>query len=113
MAHDNLVLRTFYVDDDLDEQIRHWTGCSAFSSLLFRHWLAAGMRAANGGAGSGSPRSGEGPPVLCTAWIDARVDSRLRIEAFHRGVAKNLVAMEYLRLGREVAPPLKRVPPPN
>lgn len=107
---DNQVLLTFYLDSDIDDEIRQWVGGDGFSSALFQHWLIAGMCAADKGASLPPRTPQDQPPILRTAHIDARVDSRLRIENFWTRVPRMELVMGYLRLGKECAKPLKRIP---
>lgn len=108
---DNKVLRTFYIDDDIDEEIRAWVGGEGFGSALFCHWLAAGMKAVDAGARLPPSKAAEGPPVMRTVWVSAQLDSRLRREAFIGPVPRVQLVMGYLRLGKESASALKRVLP--
>ncbi|WIT12267.1 hypothetical protein PFX98_01295 [Paucibacter sediminis] len=108
MVAGNLVLRTFYVDRDLDDAICACDEHYRFRFELFRRWLVAGMRSAGDCVENVAPSASGRPPVVRTVWIDARIDSQLRREAFHSGDAKNLIAMKYLRVGMQGAPKLKR-----
>ena len=111
---DHMVLRTFYIDEDIDEENRAWVGSvgsvGSYSAMLFLHWLAAGMRAVDEGAPLPPIAPQRRPQVLHAFRVDAGVDSRLRRDAFRLGVPKARVVMEYMRLGKQVASPLKRVP---
>lgn len=107
---DNVVLRTFYIDSDIDDDNRAWVGGGCYSSMLFRHWLAAGMRAADRGASLPPQAPQKLPQVLHAFRVDARIDSRLHREAFRLGISRAELVMGYLRLGKQVASPLKRRP---
>ena len=109
MVADNLVLRTFYVDSELDDAICACDEGYRFRFELFRRWLVAGMRSAGSCAQNVAPPANRHPPVVRTVWIDARIDSQLRREAFRSGDSKNGIAMRCLRIGMQVAPPLKRL----
>ena len=105
---DNKVLRTFYIDNDIDEEIRAWVGGEGFGSALFCHWLAAGMRAVDKGAALPPVMPQTRPPVLRTVRIDASWEGRLHREAFVGPVPRVRLVMGYLRLGKEYASALKR-----
>lgn len=109
MVADNLVLCTFHVDRDLDDAICACDEGYRFRFELFRRWLVAGMRSPGDRVQEIAPHADGHPPVLRTVWIDARIDSQLRREAFHSGDSKNGIAMGYLRVGMQGAPQLKRI----
>jgi hypothetical protein len=100
---DNLVLSTIYVDPDIDEHLRGQEALLGMcKAMLFRRYLAAGMKAARTrpdllpAAYSDQARP---PLVLKTIYLDAKVDSRLRAEAFDARTPKNDLVRRYVRLG--------------
>lgn len=110
---DYLVLRTFYVDADIDEENRLWVGGYGYSSALYCHWLVAGMKAVDKGAALPPPKPHDQARVVRTIHIKARIDSRLHRETFLGGVPRADLVMGYLRLGKECARPLKRATAPK
>lgn len=109
---DNMVLRTFYIDSDIDDENRAWLDgdVGSYSSMLFRHWLSAGMKAADRGTPLPPQTPQKLPQVLHAFRVDARMDSRLHREAFRLGVPRAELVMGYIRLGKQVASPLTRHP---
>lgn len=101
----NLVLRTVYLDEAIDDAIASQAQSSGMSKAdVFRQWLSRGLRVARKGAQSceALPES-SAPRILHTVHVDAAQDDLLRVEAFDRHVPRNQVLLEYLRLGRDVS----------
>lgn len=106
MLRDDYVLRTVYIDPDLDDELRRRaTSLGVSKAGLFRRYLAAGIKAARteptlltnaSGADDGQPL------VLRTVFVDPKVDDKLRVEAFDSRTSKNDLTRLYLRLGLAV-----------
>ena len=100
---DNLVLRTVYVDPDMDEQLRVEAASRGISKAeLFRRYLSLGMKSSKKrqGQSAGTSEAIEGPPlVLRTVYMDPKIDDRLRVEAFDTRTSKNDLMRRYVRVG--------------
>lgn len=100
---DNLVLRTVYVDPDMDDQLREEAAIRGISKAeLFRQYLALGMKSSKKRQGQavGASEAVEGLPlVLRTVYMDPKIDDRLRVEAFDTRTSKNDLMRRYVRAG--------------
>jgi hypothetical protein len=106
---DTMVLRTVYVDPDVDEQIRVVAAARGFDKAdVFRRYLAVGMKAAKARPDDFEGTAAhDGPPLIFrTVYLNAKVDDRLRVEAFDAHTSKNDLVRRYVRLGMnlEVSP---------
>ncbi len=89
---DNMVLRTVYLDPDIDEHIRVIaTARGLVKADVFRRYLSSGMKAAKA-----RPDEFKGTAalkglslVLRTVYLNPKVDDRLRVEAFDAHTSKN------------------------
>jgi len=101
MNNDKLILRTIYLDPAVDDLLRDRAEEREVSkAALLRSYLQAGMKAVKAGTMSldDAPLS-ENILVLRTCHIDPKVDSQLRIEAFHTPTTKNDLYRRYIALG--------------
>ncbi len=105
MLTENMVLRTVYVDPDVDDKLRDEALDKHTSKAdLFRNYLHIGIDAAKQqptllqrvDARSGAPL------VLRTVHIEPSVDNKLRVEAFNKRTSKNDLMRRYVRIGMEV-----------
>ena len=96
------VLKTVYLDPDVDEWIRREAIQSNMSkAAVFRRCLAAGIKVAKSQPGLRNALSVEPnsrPLILRTIDVDAKLDDRLRVVAFDSRVDKNDLIREYLKL---------------
>ena len=101
MDKNKLILRTIYLDPAVDDLLRDRAEEREVSkAALLRSYLQAGMKAVKAGTMSlaDAPLS-ENILVLRTCHIDPKVDSQLRIEAFHTPTSKNDLYRRYIALG--------------
>ncbi len=104
MSDDKLILRTIYLDPAVDDLLRDRAEERAVSKAeLLRTYLRTGMNAVKAGTMSldDAPLS-ENILVLRTCHIDPKVDSQLRVEAFHTPTSKNDLYRRYIALGIRV-----------
>jgi hypothetical protein len=102
MPTENLVLRTVYVDPDIDEQLREEAFNKQVSKAdLFRQYLVTGIKAAKSQPTLFKVEgSGGGPAlVLRTDHMDPKLDDKLRVEAFDSRTSKNDLMRRYVRIG--------------
>lgn len=103
MVVDNFALVTVYIDPDVDEHLREQAALLGIGKAeLFRRFLAAGMKAGKARPElllDASIEEGASPLVLKTAYLDPRVDDKLRAEAFDTGTNKNDLMRRYVRVG--------------
>lgn len=99
------VLRTVYIDDELDQALTAQAQTSGQSKAqLFRRLLAVGIRAVREGRRSRLPTPTRGAPlVLKTVRMSPKVDHQLRVEAFDRRLPQNELMRQYLKVGLEVS----------
>jgi hypothetical protein len=104
---ENMVLRTVYVDPDVDDQLRTQAVDRGLSKAeLFRRYLAAGMKVARTRPDlfrAIQPDSGP-PLILRTVYMNPKLDDKLRVEAFDSRTSKNDLMRRYVRLGMSGAP---------
>lgn len=102
MSTDNFVLRTVYIDPDLDDLLMAEALRTKTSKAeLFRYYLATGILAAKSEPAlfnTMAPLS-KCVLVLRTVYLDPALDNALRIEAFDTRTNKNDLIRLYLRLG--------------
>ncbi len=97
-----MVLRTVYVDPDVDDQLRTDAAGQGLSKAeLFRRYLTAGMKVARTRPDLFEATQPEaGPPlVLRTVYMNPKLDDKLRVEAFDSRTSKNDLMRRYVRLG--------------
>ena len=98
----NLVLRTVYLDPDVDERLRLESVASGVpKGDLFRQYLRSGIKVARShqtSAHDALASAGREPQVLRTVFVDRKVDERLRVEAFDAGRRWSDQMNHYLRL---------------
>jgi hypothetical protein len=106
MSRDDFVLRTVYLDRDLDDELRRRaTSLGVSKAGLFRRYLAAGIKAARTQpALLTNPEEVEERQLLIlrTVFLDPKVDDKLRVEAFDSRTSKNDLTRLYLRVGLAV-----------
>lgn len=105
MNHENMVLRTVYVDPDVADHL----GDEALKKLvsaadLFREYLTTGIKVANAQPNLLEPSTSPEEPtlVLKTVYLDPRLDHKLRVEAFDSRTSKNDLIRRYVRIGIEL-----------
>lgn len=104
MSTENMVLRTIYVDSDVDDKLRNEALKNHTSKAkLFRNYLVAGIDAAKNHPDLLEKIQTEGgaPLILRTVHLDPKVDNKLRAEAFAKRTSKNDVMRRYVRIGME------------
>ncbi len=103
MSASNLVLRSVYVDPDVDDKLREQAaGAGLNKADLFRHYLNAGIKAvrAKPELFDQAAQSGETPPlVMRSIYMDPKLDDKLRVEAFDSRKSKNDLMRRYVRVG--------------
>lgn len=105
MTAENMVLRTVYVDSDVDKKLRDEALQKHTSKAnLFRDYLGAGINAVKQHPDllESADVNGQLPLVLRTIHLDPRVDNKLRVEAFTKRTSKNDMMRRYLRIGMDV-----------
>lgn len=104
MPGPHLILRTIYMDPEVDDLLRDRAEERKVSKAsLLRAYLQAGMKAVKSGAMSLSEAAlSENVLVLRTCHIDPKVDTQLRVEAFHTPTSKNDLYRRYISLGIRV-----------
>ena len=104
MPTENLVLRTVYVDPDVDELLRNEAHDKQVSkAALFRQYLVTGIKAAKAEPDLLEPAVSGGPAlVLRTVHIDPKLDDKLRVQAFDTRTSKNDLMRRYVRIGMSV-----------
>ncbi len=98
----NLVLRTVYVDEDVDDQLRVEALDKRVSKAdLFRKYLVSGIKAAKAHPDllETASRRATAPLVLRTVHMDPKLDDKLRVEAFDSRTSKNDLMRRYVRIG--------------
>ena len=101
MSTENLVLRTVYIDPEVDDQLRRQAVDQHVSKAeLFRRYLAKGVKAAKA-TGVRTPEDPRPTPtlVLHTVHLDPKLDDKLRVQAFDERTSKNDLVRRYLRVG--------------
>jgi len=99
VSTENLVLRTVYVDEDVDDQLRAEALDEGISKAdLFRRYLVSGIKAAKAKPDllQAASRSATAPLVLRTVHMDPKLDERLRVEAFDSRTSKNDLLRRYV-----------------
>ena len=103
MPTGNLVLRTVYVDPDVDDQLREQAFTQRVSKAdLFRRYLVTGIKAVKTHPElfkTVAPRGTAPVLVLRTVHIDPKLDDKLRVEAFDSRTSKNDLMRRYVRIG--------------
>ena len=102
MAEGAKVLRTIYIDPEVDDRLRELAACSDLSKAeLFRRYLAAGIKAAKARPSvfAALMPTNSQPLVLRTVYMDPKLDDRLRVQAFDERVSKNDLMRRYVQLG--------------
>lgn len=102
MPNGNLVLRTVYVDPDVDDQLRDEASTKKVSKAdLFRKYLVTGIKAVKSQPDLLKTESPRGTPalVLRTVHMDPKLDDKLRVEAFDSRTSKNDLMRRYVRIG--------------
>lgn len=102
MRTENLVLRTVYVDPDVDDQLRDEALDKQVSKAdLFRTYLVAGIKAVKSHPDllEGVDSRGASALVLRTVHMDPKLDDKLRVEAFDSRTSKNDLMRRYVRIG--------------
>ncbi|SFL83796.1 hypothetical protein [Rugamonas rubra] len=102
MSTENLVLRTVYVDPDIDDQLREEALAKQVSKAdLFRTYLVAGIKAVKLQPNLFKVEGARGGPalVLRTVHMDPKLDEKLRVEAFDSRTSKNDLMRRYVRIG--------------
>lgn len=105
MSNLQLILRTIYLDPDVDDLLRDRAVEREVSKAeLLRTYLQAGMKAVKAGVLSlaEAPLS-ENILVLRTCHVVPKIDSQLRVEAFHTNTSKNDLYRRYIALGIRAA----------
>ena len=117
MNDHRLILRTIYLDPEVDDLLRDRAEERQVPKAgLLRKYLQAGMKAVKSGWMSldAAPLPLNKVLVLRTAHMDTKVDSLLRVEAFDKSVSKNDLFRRYVLLGihaeAESKKPLKSAP---
>ena len=99
----NLVLRTVYVDPDVDAQLRDEALASRVSKAdLFRRYLVSGIKAVKTHPALFETAASLGITpalVLRTVHMDPKLDSKLCVEAFDSRISKNDLMRRYVRVG--------------
>lgn len=106
MSTQNLVLRTVYVDPDVDDQLRDEALEKHVSKAeLFRKYLVTGVKAAKSQPGLLDPAVSRGGPalVLRTVHMDPKLDDKLRVQAFDQRTSKNDLMRRYVRIGMDLS----------
>lgn len=107
MSDDNLVLRSVYVDPDVDNALRAQAARDQVSKgEMFRSYLRKGMRSRRA-----LERVLDANAVLCmrTVYLPALVDEELRARALALRVSKSDLLRKYLWAGCiAIQPPAKR-----
>ncbi|NHZ92963.1 hypothetical protein F2P45_28740 [Massilia sp. CCM 8733] len=101
MSTENLVLRTVYVDADVDDQLRDEALHKQLSKAdLFRKYLVTGIKAAKSHPDlrTLNPKNTQAL-VLRTIHMDPKLDDKLRVEAFDSRTSKNDLMRRYVQLG--------------
>lgn len=101
MSTENLVLRTVYVDADVDDQLRDEASNKQVSkAVLFRKYLETGINAAKSRPDllTGNPKNTHAL-VLRTVHMDPKLDDKLRVEAFDSRTSKNDLMRRYVQIG--------------
>lgn len=102
MNADNFVLRTVYIDPDLDDALTaEAKTTSTPKAALFRNYLNTGYKKAHTIKDSEILLS-DNILVLRTVYLDSAFDDTLRTEAFDMHVPKNNLIRYYLRSGMNV-----------
>jgi hypothetical protein len=102
MATENLVLRTVYVDPDVDDQLRDEALEKHVSKAeLFRKYLVTGIKAASSQPNLLKPVVSRDSHalVLRTVHMDPKLDDKLRVQAFDSRTSKNDLMRRYVRIG--------------
>ena len=102
MSTGNLVLRTVYVDPDVDDQLRDEALVEGVSKAdLFRKYLVTGIKAVNRNRDlfKTVASRGNAPLVLRTVHMDPKLDEKLRVQAFDSRTSKNELMRLYVRVG--------------
>lgn len=106
MPTGNLVLRTVYVDPDVDEQLRAEALNEKVSKAdLFRKYLVTGIKAVKARPDLFKTVASRGTAptlVLRTVHMDPKLDDKLRVEAFDSRTSKNDLMRRYVRVGMSV-----------
>lgn len=109
MPTENLVLRTVYVDPDVDDKLRIEALHARVSKAdLFRQYLVRGIKAAKAQPSLVQLEAarGTGPTlVLRTVHMDPKLDDKLRVEAFDKRTSKNDLMRRYVRVGMNTTTP--------
>jgi len=103
MSTENLVLRTVYVDPDVDDQLRDEALAAGVSKAdLFRKYLVTGIKAVKTNPDlfrTAAPRGAAPALVLRTVHMDAKLDDKLRAQAFDSRTSKNDLLRRFVRVG--------------
>ena len=102
MAKDAKVLRTVYIDADIDDLLHETEAQVGLSKAeLFRRYLAAGIKAAKAKPTviNESVLRSDRPLVLRSVYMDPKLDDRLRVQAFDQQTSRNDLMRRYVRLG--------------
>lgn len=102
MPTENLVLRTVYVDPEVDDQLRDEALSKRVSKAdLFRKYLVTGIKAVKLQPNLLETEVSRGAHalVLRTVYVDPEVDDQLRVEAFDSRISKNDLMRRYVRIG--------------
>lgn len=100
MNHDNLVLRTIYIDPELDDALmRQARSDNVGKAELFRHYLRLGIKTVRSSANAPPMDLAKVVLVLRTIFIDPALDDLLRVEAFDARLPKNDLIRYYLSIG--------------
>lgn len=103
---DEMVLRTVYLDADLDDQLRQLAMSRKLSKAqLFREYLLDGIRAAKADPAlidKAAERDSKEPLLLRTIYLDPKVDHRLLVQAFDSRTTRNDLLRRYVRVGLRI-----------
>lgn len=100
MSIENFVMRTVYVDPDVDDRLRHEAADTNLSKAeLFRRYLVSGRKKAQPLPERLDVKEASVPLVLRTVQMDTKLDDKLRIEAFDSHTSKNDLMRHYVRRG--------------
>lgn len=102
---ENLVLRTVYVDPDVDDELREMAKIEQTSKAdVFRRFLTSGIKAVRSNPQlfkSTAFEARSAPLVLRTVHMDPKLDDKLRVEAFDLRTSKNDLMRRYLVVGMD------------
>lgn len=106
MSKENLVLRTVYIDPDVDALLRDEALQNKVSKAeLFRRYLVTGIKAARTNRDLLEPEIARNNQalVLRTVHMDPKLDDKLRVQAFDKRTSKNDLMRRYVRIGMNTA----------